>query len=51
MVFREVAAKFGKVDILFINAGIAKFSPLENVTQAFLDETMDINFKGAFFSI
>lgn len=50
-VFSEVAAKFGKIDILFVNAGIAKFAPLEGVTPEFLDETMNINFKGAFFSI
>ena len=50
-VFSEVAAKLGNIDILFINAGIAKFSPLEGVTPEFLDETMNINFRGAFFSI
>ena len=50
-VFSEVAAKLGNIDILFINAGIAKFSPLEGVTPDFLDQTMSINFKGAFFSV
>ena len=50
-VFTEVAAKLGKIDILFVNAGIAKFAPLEGVTTDFFDEIMNVNFKGAFFSV
>jgi NAD(P)-dependent dehydrogenase (short-subunit alcohol dehydrogenase family) len=43
--------KFGKIDVLFVNAGIFKGASLEQVDEAFLDETMDINFKGGFFTI
>ena len=50
-VFSETANKLGKVDILFINAGIAKFAPLEGVTPDFFDQMMDINFKGAYFTV
>ena len=50
-VFTEVAAKLGKIDILFVNAGVAKFAPLEGVTADFFDEIMNINFRGAFFSV
>lgn len=42
---------FGGVDLVFVNAGIAKFLPLEHVTDAFWDETIGVNAKGAFFTI
>jgi NAD(P)-dependent dehydrogenase (short-subunit alcohol dehydrogenase family) len=48
---QQVSAIFPRVDVLFINAGIAKFSPIEGVTEAFFDEQFDINVKGAFFTI
>jgi NAD(P)-dependent dehydrogenase (short-subunit alcohol dehydrogenase family) len=40
-----------KIDILFLNAGIAKFQPLEVVTESAFDETFNINTKGVFFAI
>lgn len=49
--FDTVAAKFGKVDVLIANAGIAKFHPLDNYPEALFDEVSDINFKGAFFTV
>lgn len=45
------AAELGKVDFLFVNAGIAKFQPFAEVTEAFYDEIMGINTKGAFFTV
>jgi NAD(P)-dependent dehydrogenase (short-subunit alcohol dehydrogenase family) len=41
--------EFGKIDILVNNAAVATGEPLEDVTEEVWDETMDINFKGAFF--
>ncbi len=49
--FTEVSRRFGKVDILFINAGIAKFGPIESVSEAQYDEQFGINTKGAYFTI
>jgi NAD(P)-dependent dehydrogenase (short-subunit alcohol dehydrogenase family) len=49
--FNAVAEKFGKIDVLFVNAGIARFAPLEAVDEAFFDEQVAINFKGAFFTV
>lgn len=46
-----VKAQFGKVDILLINAGITKFSTIEQVEESQFDEMMDINFKGAYFTL
>ena len=49
--FEQVSARFGRVDILFANAGIGRFSGLGETTEAFFDEIMDTNFKGLFFTI
>src|SRR5271170_819198 len=32
--FAEVSAKLGKIDVLFVNAGIAKFAPLADMTES-----------------
>jgi NAD(P)-dependent dehydrogenase (short-subunit alcohol dehydrogenase family) len=45
----EIAAKFGKLDIAFLNAGIGLFAPLEAVPEADFDRQMAINVKGPFF--
>ncbi len=47
----HVQGQFGAVDILFINAGVVSFSPLESATEEHFDEIMTINFKGAYFTL
>ncbi len=47
----KIKSKNQKIDGLFINAGIFKASNFENTAKALFDETMNINFKGAFFTI
>lgn len=47
----EVAKRFDKVDLLLINAGITKFSPIETAEEAVFDEVMNVNFKGAYFTL
>lgn len=49
--FSETKARFGGVDVLFANAGVVGVAPLGAVTEAAFDEIMDINFKGAFFTL
>src|SRR5580700_10360441 len=41
----------GRIDFLFVNAGIAKFAPFEAVDEGFWDELHDINARGAFFAV
>lgn len=48
---QEVQKKFGKIDVLFINAGVAKFTPLTETPEPLFDEQFDINIKGAYFMI
>jgi NAD(P)-dependent dehydrogenase (short-subunit alcohol dehydrogenase family) len=47
----ELGTLVDRVDVLFINAGVAQFAPLADMTEAAFDSNMDINFKGAYFSI
>lgn len=49
--YKAVSQKFGKIDIIFANAGIAKFVPFADSTEALFDETFDINVKGVYFTI
>ena len=48
---RKIRERFGRIDALFVNAGVGKFVPLEEVTEAFFDETVGINLKGVFFTV
>jgi NAD(P)-dependent dehydrogenase (short-subunit alcohol dehydrogenase family) len=47
----SVKEHFGGLDILFANAGVAYVTPLGTTTEEQFDGLMDINVKGAFFSI
>ncbi len=47
----QVSAKFGKVDILFLNAGIAAFAPVESATEEHYDSIMNANVKGVYFTV
>lgn len=48
----EVEKQFGKVDILFINAGITgTLGPIENMSAENFDNVMGINFRGAYFTL
>jgi len=47
----EVQQRFGKLDILFLNAGIAQLAPIEAVTESFYEEHMNVNVKGVVFTL
>ncbi len=49
--FAAIKETLGKIDVLFVNAGIGKFAPVEAVTEELFDSIMDTNFKGAYFTI
>ncbi|NES24965.1 MAG: SDR family oxidoreductase [Symploca sp. SIO3E6] len=48
---QKVKETFGSIDVLFVNAGVAKATPFKEVTEAKFDEEMAINLKGAFFTV
>lgn len=45
----EVQKKFGRIDILFANAGISECPPIKDTTEKFFDQMMSVNVKGVFF--
>lgn len=49
--FSVVRQTLGKIDILFVNAGVANFAPIEKVSEEQYDEQFDVNTKGAYFTI
>src|SRR5277367_5734888 len=49
--YSQISAKFGKIDMLFANAGIGKFAPVEQTTEALFDETFNVNARGLFFTV
>ena len=49
--FTTVAEKLGKVDALFVNAGGGTMTPFDQVDEASYDHQMNVNVKGAFFTL
>lgn len=39
------------LDAVFINAGVAKFAPFQDVDEALWDQTFNVNVKGAYFTL
>lgn len=49
--YKGVEENFGKIDIVFANAGIADRGVIEEVDEAAFDRVVNINFKGVFFTV
>jgi len=47
----QVKNRFGRLDVLFLNAAVASPAPVELMSEEQFDEIMGINFKGVFFTI
>ncbi len=45
----DVAANFGRIDVLVNNAGICLLADIEDVTEQHWDRTFRVNLKGTFF--
>lgn len=48
---QQVKAFTPTIDIIFINAGVGKFNSVEAMEEAVFDEIMNVNFKGAYFTL
>ncbi|MBL4677108.1 MAG: SDR family oxidoreductase [Mucilaginibacter sp.] len=46
-----VGEQYGKVDILFIKAGIVGGASIETATEDVFDQVININYKGAYFTL
>src|SRR5580704_18757917 len=44
--FAQIKHEKGKLDIVFANAGIAKFAPMSSITEELYDSIFNINVKG-----
>lgn len=48
---KHVRAQHGRIDVLFINAGVAEFAPIDAASEEHFDKLFSINVKGAYFTI
>ena len=51
LVADEVRARFGRLDALFLNAGVGPMQPVEAVSEAAFDDNFAVNVKGQFFTL
>jgi NAD(P)-dependent dehydrogenase (short-subunit alcohol dehydrogenase family) len=49
--FAQIGRDKGRLDIVFANAGAAKYAPLGSITEEFYDSIFDINVKGLLFTV
>jgi len=49
--FAQIKREKGKLDIVFANAGMAKYAALGKITEKLYDLTFDINVKGLLFTV
>ncbi|MBX2828061.1 MAG: SDR family oxidoreductase [Flavobacteriaceae bacterium] len=42
---------FGKIDVIFANAGVAQFAPADQINEDFFDNQFNINIKGPAFLV
>lgn len=47
----RLKAEAGRLDVLFVNAGIGEFRSLEEASEAHWDRILDVNLKGPFFLV
>jgi NAD(P)-dependent dehydrogenase (short-subunit alcohol dehydrogenase family) len=49
--FETVKAAKGRIDVLYVNAGVYEFTPFGTVTEQDYDRMFNINVKGALFTV
>ena len=49
--FDRIQREKGKLDVVFANAGIAKYAPLGKITEELYDTIFNINVKGVLFTV
>lgn len=47
----QVAERFGRLDILVVNAGVATYGPFTELPPEDLEEIIDVNVKGALYAV
>jgi NAD(P)-dependent dehydrogenase (short-subunit alcohol dehydrogenase family) len=49
--FAQIKEEKGKLDIVFANAGVARYAPLGAITEEFYDSIFNTNVKGLLFTV
>ncbi len=49
--FAQIKREKGKLDVVFANAGVAKYAPLGKITEDLYDSIFGINVKGLLFTV
>src|ERR1700751_5823031 len=49
--FAQIKRDKGKLDIVFANAGVARYAPMGTITEEFYDSIFNINVKGLLFTV
>lgn len=49
--YSAVKKQKGKLDIVFANAGIGEFAPLEQINEEHFDKQFNVNVKGLLFTV
>ena len=49
--FAQIKRAKGKLDIVFANAGVAKYAPLGSITEELYDSIFNVNVKGVLFTV
>jgi NAD(P)-dependent dehydrogenase (short-subunit alcohol dehydrogenase family) len=49
--FAQIKREKGKLDIVFANAGVAKYAPFGEITEELYDSIFDTNVKGLLFTV
>ena len=49
--FAQIQREKGRLDVVFANAGVAKYAPLGTISEDFHDSIFDVNVKGLLFTV
>lgn len=49
--FAQIKREKNKLDVVFANAGVARYAPLGAITEEFFDSSFDTNVKGVLFTV
>lgn len=49
--YESVRTRLGRIDVLFVNAGVVQMRPIEHVDEAHFDQMFGVNIRGAYFTI
>jgi len=50
-IFKQIGEKFGKLDIVFANAGIPGTTPVGNTTEELFEQIISVNLTSVFFTV